>query len=194
MQRRRRWLEAVAVSLQAVLLFGLGLAAWRSDPFGANREPEVFGGSGSFLPLFVLPALGLWGAYTLGRWFLASQRKSSFGVAVASLLALAYGCMLLGGAWVRATAAQETLTAAWIPWLVGFFLFFPIALVALPFAALATKAIPVGAAVVVMMTWWGYESLTIASSLNSVWTTAVAAAGWVWLAADSLRTPRARHE
>ena len=122
MQGRRRWLEAVAVTLQSVLLFGLGLAAWRSDPFGANREPEVLGGSGRILPLFVLPALGLLAAYTLGRWFLASQRKSSFGLAVAALLALSYGCLLLGGIWFRATGAQDTLTAAWIPWLVGYFL------------------------------------------------------------------------
>ena len=76
----RRWLEAVAVSLQAVLLFGLGLVAWRSEPFGANREPEVFGGSGWILPLLGLPALGLSAAYTLGRWYMASHCKAAFGL------------------------------------------------------------------------------------------------------------------
>ena len=190
----RRWLDAVAVSLHALLLLSLGIAAWLSAPLGPNREPPLFGDRGWSLPVLVLPALGLWAAYTLGRWFMASRRKAAFGVAVAGVMAAAYVCMVLTGIWIRASSAQETLTAAWVPWLVGYFLLFPIALILLPFAAWVTKVVPLGASVIMLLTWWGYESLTIASSLDSVWTTAVAAAGWIWIAADSLRVSRAPRE
>ena len=162
--------------------------------FRAESRANAVGDRGWILPVLVLPALGLWAAHTLGRWFMASRRKAALGVAVAGVMAAAYVCMVFTGIWIRASSAQETLTAAWVPWLVGYFLLFPIALILLPFAAWVTKVVPLGASVIVLMTWWGYESLTIAGSLNSVWTTAVAAAGWIWIAADSLRVSRAPRE
>ena len=129
--------------------------------------------------MLALPALGLWAAYTLGRWFMATRRNAAFGVGVAGLMATAYVRMVLSGIWIHTTSTQETWTTAWFPWLVGYFLLFPLGLIMLPFAAWVTKAIPLGPSLLVLMTWWGYESSTIASSLNSVWTTTVAAAGWI---------------
>lgn len=181
------WANAVAVSLHSVLLLVLGVVAWRSEPTGPNREPAVFDGALAILPVLILPLLSLVSAVTLGRWFWRAPTKRTLGMVSAGLMTAGYAAILVSVVLLYLSGLPDELTPAFIPWLVGYFLLLPAGLLLLPFAAAASKTIPVMAAILVLMTWWGAESLTIGGAFNSVWSTAPATAGWIWVAATVLR-------
>ena len=181
------WANAVAVSAHSVLLLVLGLVAWRSEPTGPNREPAGFDGALAALPFLILPLLSLVSAVTLGRWFWRSPTKRRLGLVSAGLMAVGYAAMLVGVVLHYLSGSPDELTPAFIPWLVGYFLLLPVGLLLLPFAAAASKTLPVMAAILVLMTWWGAESLSIGGAFNSVWSTAPATVGWIWVAATALR-------